>query len=148
MPKQKQGDRVREKVTLFKTPVGVQVLESLNVPGIEKSSELRVLIELGFACRRAGFMLVGSTLRYGGRDWDGLSGLVSLAATATSDTASRVPTPGLPSQSMVPATPAFEAPGADTPRWDNATSHVPRDRDPVMESGEAPSSLLQSLRSL
>jgi hypothetical protein len=60
----------QEKVTLRATPVGARVIERLSLPNIDKSAELRRLIELGFACEQAGFILDGEVLRQAGRAWD------------------------------------------------------------------------------
>lgn len=71
MVKDKQARASRqEKITLRATPVGSRVMERLLVPNIDKSAELRRLVELGFACEQAGFILDGEVLRHGGRAWD------------------------------------------------------------------------------
>lgn len=61
---------VPEKVTLRPTAIGVHVIERLNRPGTEKSALLRHLVELGFACEQAGFILDGTVLRHGGSVWE------------------------------------------------------------------------------
>lgn len=58
------------KVTLRATPVGARVIQRLELPNIDKSAELRRLVELGFAAELAGFTLDGTVLRFGGRVWD------------------------------------------------------------------------------
>lgn len=58
-----------EKVTLRPTEMGVHVIERLKRPGTDKSAMLRHLIELGYACEQAGFILDGSTLRHAGSTW-------------------------------------------------------------------------------
>ena len=60
----------QEKVTLRETPMGSRVINRLALPNIDKSAELRRLIELGIACELAGFILDGETLRQGGRVWE------------------------------------------------------------------------------
>lgn len=61
---------VQEKVTIRPTPIGARVIQRLGIPHIDKSGELRRLLELGFAAELAGFCLDGSVLRHGGRVWD------------------------------------------------------------------------------
>ena len=58
------------KVTLRVTPVGARVIQRLELPNIDKSAELRRLVELGFAAELAGFTLDATVLRFGGRVWD------------------------------------------------------------------------------
>lgn len=58
------------KVTLRATPVGARVIQRLELPNLDKSAELRRLVELGFAAELAGFTLDGTVLRFGGRVWD------------------------------------------------------------------------------
>lgn len=67
------GDKpksIQEKVTIRPTPLGARVIQRLGIPHMDKSGELRRLLELGFAAELAGFSLDGSVLRYGGRVWD------------------------------------------------------------------------------
>lgn len=61
---------IQEKVTIRPTPIGARVIERLEIPHIDKSGELRRLLELGFAAELAGFSLDGVVLRFGGRVWD------------------------------------------------------------------------------
>jgi hypothetical protein len=61
---------VQEKVTIRPTPVGARVIQRLGIPHMDKSGELRRLLELGFAAELAGFSLDGNVLRHGGRVWD------------------------------------------------------------------------------
>lgn len=61
---------VQEKVTIRPTPIGARVIQRLGIPHMDKSGELRRLLELGFAAELAGFSLDGSVLRHGGRVWD------------------------------------------------------------------------------
>jgi hypothetical protein len=70
MAKNAQTRSRQEKITLRETPVGSRVIRRLAVPNIDKSAELRRLIELGFACEQAGFILDGEVLRQAGRAWD------------------------------------------------------------------------------
>lgn len=58
------------KVLIRPTAIGLLVLKRLARPFIDKSAELRRLIELGFAAEQAGFILDGMILRNGGRNWD------------------------------------------------------------------------------
>lgn len=58
------------KVFIRPTAIGLLVLKRLARPFIDKSAELRRLIELGFAAEQAGFILDGMILRNGGRNWD------------------------------------------------------------------------------
>jgi hypothetical protein len=51
------------------TAVGVEVIERLERPGVDKSAEIRRLAELGYAAERAGFVLDGTELRHGDRAW-------------------------------------------------------------------------------
>jgi hypothetical protein len=61
---------VQFKVHLKPTEVGALVMKRLERPHLDKSAELRRLIELGFAAEQAGFILDGTVLRNGGRVWD------------------------------------------------------------------------------
>lgn len=61
---------VQYKVHLKPTEVGALVMKRLERPHLDKSAELRRLIELGFAAEQAGFILDGTVLRNGGRVWD------------------------------------------------------------------------------
>lgn len=61
---------IQEKITIRPTPVGARVIQRLSIPHMDKSGELRRLVELGFAAELAGFSLDGETLRFGGRVWD------------------------------------------------------------------------------
>lgn len=55
------------KVLIRPTGVGLLVLKWLQRPALNKSAELRRLIELGYAAEQAGFILDGTILRNGGR---------------------------------------------------------------------------------
>ncbi len=61
---------IQEKVTIRPTPLGARMIQRLGIPHMDKSGELRRLIELGFAAELAGFTLDGSVLRFGGRVWE------------------------------------------------------------------------------
>lgn len=63
------GAAVQFKVHLKPTDVGARVIERMGRPHLDKSAELRRLIELGFAAEQAGFILDGTELRNGGRVW-------------------------------------------------------------------------------
>ena len=65
-----EGKPVQTKVLLKPTAIGLLVMTRLARPHIDKSAELRRLIELGYAAERAGFILDGTTLRHGGRAWE------------------------------------------------------------------------------
>jgi len=58
------------KVLIRPTDVGLLVMKRLQRPALDKSAELRRLIELGYAAEQAGFILDGTILRNGGRVWD------------------------------------------------------------------------------
>ena len=58
------------KVLIRPTDVGLLVMKRLQRPALDKSAELRRLIELGYAAEHAGFILDGTILRNGGRVWD------------------------------------------------------------------------------
>jgi hypothetical protein len=45
-------------------------MKRLQRPALDRSAELRRLIELGYAAEQAGFILDGTILRNGGRIWD------------------------------------------------------------------------------
>lgn len=79
----------QQKVSLRPTEIGLLVMRRLARPHTDKSAVLRHLIELGYACERAGFILDGTVLRHGGRVWDvqpdlgnGVAGSSSVAAEA------------------------------------------------------------------
>lgn len=63
------GAAVQFKVHFKPTDVGARVIERMGRPYLDKSAELRRLIELGFASEQAGFILDGTELRNGGRVW-------------------------------------------------------------------------------
>lgn len=65
-----QGTGVQYKVLLKPTDVGLLVMRRMERPHLDKSAELRRLIELGYAAEQAGFILDGTVLRHGGRRWD------------------------------------------------------------------------------
>jgi hypothetical protein len=50
------GAAVQFKVHLKPTDVGARVIERMGRPHLDKSAELRRLIELGFAAEQAGFI--------------------------------------------------------------------------------------------
>jgi len=93
---------VQEKVTIRPTPIGARVIRRLGIPHMDKSGELRRLLELGFAAELAGFSLDGSVLRHGGRVWDLGSDLEQNVAGEHGSMASPPP----------PASSASEAAGA------------------------------------
>jgi hypothetical protein len=61
---------VQYKVHLKPTDIGLLVMKRMERPHLDKSAELRRLIELGYAAEQAGFILDGTVLRHGGRVWD------------------------------------------------------------------------------
>jgi len=65
-----EGATVQYKVLIRPTDVGLLVMKPLQRPALDKSAELRRLIELGYAAEQAGFILDGTILRNGGRVWD------------------------------------------------------------------------------
>lgn len=109
---------VQEKVTIRPTPIGARVIQRLGIPHMDKSGELRRLLELGFAAELAGFSLDGSVLRHGGRVWDLRSELEqSIAREHVSTTAPQAT-----------ASPASEAASASTDS--NAAPTVAVDQQP------------------
>lgn len=70
------------KVTLRATPVGARVIQRLELPNLDKSAELRRLVELGFAAELAGFTLDGTVLRFGGRVWDMRTEIAQVGSSA------------------------------------------------------------------
>lgn len=64
------GAAIPYKVLLKPTDVGLLVMKRMERPHLDKSAELRRLIELGYAAEQAGFILDGTVLRHGGRVWD------------------------------------------------------------------------------
>lgn len=83
---------VQYKVHLKPTEVGALVMKRLERPHLDKSAELRRLIELGFAAEQAGFILDGTVLRNGGRVWD-----VKSAPPVIHATERYIPTAPIPS---------------------------------------------------
>jgi hypothetical protein len=65
-----EASTAQYKVLIRPTDVGLLVMKRLQRPALDKSAELRRLIELGYAAEQAGFILDGTTLRNGGRVWD------------------------------------------------------------------------------
>ncbi|MFC5550276.1 hypothetical protein [Massilia aerilata] len=65
-----QGSGVQYKVLLKPTDVGLLVMKRMERPHLDKSAELRRLIELGYAAEQAGFILDGTILRHAGRMWE------------------------------------------------------------------------------
>lgn len=108
------------KVTLRATPVGARVIRRLELPNIDKSAELRRLVELGFAAELAGFTLDGTVLRFGGRVWDMRSEHVQAEvrspvpdALAQGTDATSGSGPAVTAESSSPTGDAL--PGSDTP---------------------------------
>jgi hypothetical protein len=64
------GATVQYKVLLKPTDIGLLVMKRMERPHLDKSAELRRLIELGYAAEQAGFILDGTVLRHAGRMWD------------------------------------------------------------------------------
>jgi hypothetical protein len=130
----------QEKVTLRATPVGARVIERLSLPNIDKSAELRRLIELGFACEQAGFILDGEVLRQAGRAWDMQPDFDSTTSTAPAASAGSNSAPALVSEEAI------------TQPVRASSSELMKDSDPAHDSkgeaktGESP--LLANLRSL
>lgn len=130
----------QEKVTLRATPVGARVIERLSLPNIDKSAELRRLIELGFACEQAGFILAGEVLRQAGRAWDVQPDFDSTTRTAPAASAGSNSAPALVSEE------------ATTQPVRASSSELMKDSDLAHDSkgeartGESP--LLANLRSL
>lgn len=65
-----EASTTQYKVLIRPTDVGLLVMKRLQRPALDKSAELRRLIELGYAAEQAGFILDGTILRNGGRVWD------------------------------------------------------------------------------
>jgi hypothetical protein len=65
-----EASTAQYKVLIRPTDVGLLVMKRLQRPALDKSAELRRLIELGYAAEQAGFILDGTILRNGGRVWD------------------------------------------------------------------------------
>lgn len=65
-----EASTAQYKVLIRPTDVGLFVMKRLQRPALDKSAELRRLIELGYAAEQAGFILDGTILRNGGRVWD------------------------------------------------------------------------------
>jgi hypothetical protein len=64
------GMTAQYKVFIRPTDVGLLVMQRLQRPALDKSAELRRLIELGYAAEQAGFILDGTILKNGGRVWE------------------------------------------------------------------------------
>lgn len=96
-----QGAGVQYKVLLKPTDVGLLVMRRMERPHLDKSAELRRLIELGYAAEQAGFILDGTVLRHAGRVWDLQP---DLERDRTMLTAQRVP--AVPSAAHATASPA------------------------------------------
>lgn len=69
MKKDRPVASIVEKLTVRPTEIGVHIIERLERKGADKSAWLRHLLELGFACEQAGFILDGSVLRHAGSVW-------------------------------------------------------------------------------
>lgn len=65
-----EGSTAQYKVLLKPTDIGLFVLKRLQRPHLDKSAELRRLVELGYAAEQAGFILDGTVLRHGGKRWE------------------------------------------------------------------------------
>lgn len=65
-----QGVGVQYKVLLKPNEVGLLVMKRMERPHLDKSAELRRLVELGYAAEQAGFILDGTVLRHAGRAWE------------------------------------------------------------------------------
>lgn len=128
---------VQEKVTIRPTPIGARLIQRLGIPHIDKSGELRKLLELGFAAELAGFSLDGNILRHGGRVWDLRSDLEHVAGEQGSMTTPRPPTP-LPSEAAggaadpksVPAA-AVEKQSTPLPKAQGAAESEPHQESPL-----------------
>jgi hypothetical protein len=64
------GMTAQYKVFIRPTDVRLLVMQRLQRPALDKSAELRRLIELAYAAEQAGFILDGTILKNGGRVWD------------------------------------------------------------------------------
>lgn len=69
MKKDRPVASIVEKLTVRPTEIGLHIIERLERKGADKSAWLRQLLELGFACQQAGFILDGSVLRHAGSVW-------------------------------------------------------------------------------
>lgn len=65
-----EGKGTQYKVLIRPTVIGLLVMKRLNRPHVDMSSELRRLIELGYAAEQSGFILDETTLRHAGRIWE------------------------------------------------------------------------------
>jgi hypothetical protein len=100
------GAAVQYKVHLKPNDIGLLVMERLERPHSDKSVELRRLIELGYACDRAGFSLDGTVLRHAGRTWETQPNLSSQPQTEAYSTAAELP--AAPQRSRAPRRPESE----------------------------------------
>lgn len=120
-----EGATAQYKVLIRPTDVGLLVMKRLQRPALDKSAELRRLIELGYAAEQAGFILDGTILRNGGRVWDVQPVLANEAGPGQCKPAKAVKecaAPGSTSPSSG-ADAAVESPGMpETPVKDEATS--------------------------
>jgi len=122
------------------------VIQRLELPNIDKSAELRRLVELGFAAELAGFTLDGTVLRFGGRVWDMRTELGQVEAGSPEPVA-----PVRPPSAFSPASPdaAVESSSQTTPSVPetnaHGTSHIDR---PTGSVAQPQSELLANLRGL
>lgn len=141
MPPKLPSKARQEKVTLRETPMGSRVINRLALPNIDKSAELRRLIELGIACELAGFILDGETLRQAGRVWEIQPQVLESSATESIGTSPKPPAGDQPT---------LVAPGA-AGRPNKAQAQDSVDSEPRPEPSVSPlneSPMLANLRKL
>lgn len=113
-----QGAGTQYKVLLKPTDVGLLVMRRMERPHLDKSAELRRLIELGYAAEQAGFILDGTVLRHGGRVWDvqpTLSPDAQPRASAVTRERSQVDAAGQRAGTQADSSPVAEASPAPMP---------------------------------
>lgn len=126
------------KVLLKPTDVGLLVMKRMERPHLDKSAELRRLIELGYAAEQAGFILDGTVLRHAGRAWDTQPDLVEERNRNS------------PAERLVKEQPDMHRPGR-TQRDDSGVppGHLGTEQgEPGTKDGEGKSALQSNLRSL
>jgi hypothetical protein len=142
------GDKpksIQEKVTIRPTPLGARVIQRLGIPHMDKSGELRRLLELGFAAELAGFSLDGTVLRHGGRVWDLRSELEQNFARGHE---SAMPPQASASSGSETASAATDPKAVATLAVDQQPSAVPDSHNVVKPEAHQESPLLTNLRGL
>lgn len=66
------------------TTIGKAIIDRLEAEGVDRTSESRRWLELGFAAEQAGFRLDGTELRFADRAWDSQPLLPARSAPASS----------------------------------------------------------------